>query len=72
MKVWKMFPKGTCFLMFVGECGLAKHVLAKCWHTLLANTANKAGGFTVFNMMSVTSNLQSGRKWRKRSKVIDM
>lgn len=58
--------------MFVGECWLAKHVLAKCWHTLLANTANKAGGSIVFNMMSVTSNLQSGRKWRNRSKVIDM
>ena len=65
MKLWKMFPKGTCLLVNVCWQNM-------CWHTLLANTANKAGASIVFNMMSVTSNLQSGRKWRNRSKVIDM
>ena len=60
-----MFPKGTCLLVNVCWQNM-------CWHTLLANTANKAGASIVFNMMSVTSNLQSGRKWRNRSKVIDM
>ena len=68
---------GMTRLWNCGKCFLKEHVstcllVNVCWHTLLANTANKAGVSIVFNMMSLTGNLQSGRKWKNRSKVIGM